>query len=200
MIKNLSANSVFAGIEIGSRFNTRPVIGRFALAVCSLLFAGCAGSPVALSHMTDDELHSVEGTDLCKAYGSYYSSSSKASTKPNLNREVARRGISCANELEYYVSDCGQLEILKVTLDPVDPKVIHFTVNNKSSKIKRFNIAKSDGGVSGTATINPNSTIDITVANNSDYGKAINTALQLKDLITGASAEYKLNQCYTRSW
>ena len=137
MKKNLSTISVFAGIGIGRRLNMRPAIGGFALAVCSfLLFVGCAGSPVALSKMTDDELHTVEANDLCKAYGSYYSSSSKMSTMPNLNREVARRGISCANEIEYFVSDCGQLEILDAKLVPGNSKAIHFIVKNKSAKAK----------------------------------------------------------------
>lgn len=62
-----------------------------------LLVSGCAGSPLATSHLPPDKLQMVDNYTLCKAYTprELYSPSS------SVINEVSRRGLNCSNIYQY---------------------------------------------------------------------------------------------------
>ena len=65
--------------------------------ILGILVSGCAGSPLATSHLPPEKLQAVDNYTLCKAYTprELYSPSS------SVINEVARRGLNCSNIYQY---------------------------------------------------------------------------------------------------
>jgi hypothetical protein len=75
-----------------------------------LLFVGCAGAPIWTRKMSPDELKRIDDSQLCSAFMLYY-----VEKLPNLEAEVARRGVDCMQVLPNRAADFRA----RVQADPV---------------------------------------------------------------------------------
>ena len=162
-----------------------------AVGCAALSLAGCAGSPVAIKKMTADELVGVGTPELCHAYASYYGN---PVTVPNIAAEVKKRKLTCAEQLEHYVSDCSQLRLVRAQPHPTYSNVTLFTVTSTSAKAKDFNVLMPGDIMSSKFTILPNTT--------GNYGASMDaltaTYGAIKSATSGSSGSTLVN-CLT-SW
>jgi hypothetical protein len=137
-------------------------------ALCFTLLAGCAGSPMKIAQMNSAEIQATKTENLCRAYATYVR---ERKVPPVVEQEVARRGVTCQAELEAYISDCREVELVSARNDSTYKNVRHFTVRNSSAKTKEFLIADvTPGIVSSRFTIAPNTTKDVAVVTDEKIG------------------------------
>jgi hypothetical protein len=148
-----------------------------------------AYSPKSVRKLDPVQIQAVSDKKLCEAMAVWRS---QGRSYPNIDGEVARRGLGCAEALEQIVSNCSELQV--VGMDGSDPRGVIFTVQNRSPKHKRFRIYAA-GIQSSAFLIAPGSTQSFGVAVDPRLARIGSAASALQ----GAGG-VELNECVTATW
>lgn len=92
-----------------------------------------------VSGLSEAELRTVSGSELCEAYAQ----STQFGDKPKITNEVRRRGLACERELSYYRIDCSGLAV--ISAQTVASNAFIATVRNMTALPKKFLI--ESGGI-----------------------------------------------------
>lgn len=116
----------------------------WAIIVAAVALAGCANAPAGIARMDTAQVRAVPDHDLCFAVAHGMSTRRDYS---NAAREVARRGLTCADEVAATVSDCRPLTIVnpdarpyRAAGSPDGPDIVTYQIANASGRPMQFRI------------------------------------------------------------
>lgn len=123
----------------------------------ALVAASCGTGPAAIYAMPREELAAVSAPALCRAYAT---AKKDRQSYPELEAEVASRGLGCERELAQMISDCSSLEV--VSTESV-PQGIVVTVRNNGPMTRQFRVAVN-GVASSLQRVGPRTTMQFGIA------------------------------------